>query len=163
MLNTLEILGLTLALAHFTTPLAYYTYAKLKWLKKPWNLGVDENYKPKVTVIIPTYNEAKFIKKKLDNIYEQDYPKELMEIIVVDSASTDGTPRLVEEWAREHPEVSIRLLEEPIRRGMNPALNYALKHLPSDTEIVVFTDADSFWPSRALKEIVKYFADPVVG
>ncbi|MEM0001026.1 MAG: glycosyltransferase [Desulfurococcaceae archaeon] len=108
MLNTLEILGLTLALAHFTVPLAYYAYAKLKWLKKPWNLGVDENYKPKVTVIIPTYNEAKFIEKKLDNVYEQDYPKELVEILVVDSASTDGTPRLVEEWSRRHNDVMLR-------------------------------------------------------
>ncbi|MEM1797561.1 MAG: glycosyltransferase [Zestosphaera sp.] len=163
MLNALEVLGLTLALAHFTVPLAYYAYAKLKWFERPWDLSIDENYKPKVTIIIPTYNESKLIEKKLDNIYEQDYPKELMEIVVVDSASTDGTPRLVEEWAREHPEVSVRLLEEPIRRGMNPALNFALKHVPGDTEIVVFTDADSFWPSRALKEIVKYFADPVVG
>ncbi|MEM4489395.1 MAG: hypothetical protein QXK88_11505 [Desulfurococcaceae archaeon] len=77
MLNTLEVLGLVLALVHFTIPLAYYTYAKLKWLRRPWNLSVDENYKPKVTVIIPTYNESKLIEKKLDNVYMQDYPRGL--------------------------------------------------------------------------------------
>ncbi len=91
MLIALEVLGLTLALAHFTVPLAYYAYARLKWLKRPWDLSIDENYKPKVTVIIPTYNESKLIEKKLDNIYEQDYPKELMEIVAVDSASTERT------------------------------------------------------------------------
>ncbi|MEM4037663.1 MAG: glycosyltransferase family 2 protein [Desulfurococcaceae archaeon] len=161
MLNTLEILGLTLALAHFTVPLAYYAYAKLKWLKKPWNLGVDENYKPKVTVIIPTYNEAKFIEKKLDNVYEQDYPRELVEIVVVDSASTDGTPRLVEEWFRRHNDVKLRLVIENERRGKASALNNALKHVNS--EIVVITDVDALWPRDALTKTVRWLSDPSVG
>ena len=42
-----------------------------------------------MTIIVPTYNEAGLIESKLDNIFEQDYPKDLMSIIVVDSASTD--------------------------------------------------------------------------
>ncbi|MEM1510004.1 MAG: glycosyltransferase [Thermofilaceae archaeon] len=98
----LETLAIILATTHFMIPLTYYLHAKTRWLPKPWDLKVDENYKPKVTVIIPTYNESKLIKEKLNNIYEQDYPKELIEIVVIDSASTDGTPKLVKEWASRH-------------------------------------------------------------
>ncbi|MEM4717504.1 MAG: glycosyltransferase family 2 protein [Desulfurococcaceae archaeon] len=161
MLNTLEVLGLVLALIHFTTPLAYYAYAKLKWLKKPWNLSVDENYKPKVTVIIPTYNEAKFIVKKLDNIYEQDYPRELVEIVVVDSASTDETPRLVEEWASRYKDVKLKLIIENERKGKAHALNNALRH--TSGEVVVIADADALWPRDALSKVVKWLLDPSVG
>ena len=87
--------AVALALLHFGTPLAYYAYLKAKWLGRPWNVRRDPGYKPKVTVIVPTYNEAKFILKKLDDIYSQDYPRNLVEVIVIDSASTDGTPQLV--------------------------------------------------------------------
>jgi cellulose synthase/poly-beta-1,6-N-acetylglucosamine synthase-like glycosyltransferase len=93
--------ALALALTHFATPLAYYTYLKINWLNKPWNINRDPNYKPKVSVIVPTYNEAKFIEKKLEDIARQNYPKELLEIIVIDSASTDGTAELARRWARE--------------------------------------------------------------
>ncbi|MEM0066687.1 MAG: glycosyltransferase family 2 protein [Sulfolobales archaeon] len=161
MLNALEVLGLALALVHFTVPLAYYAYAKLRWLKRPWDLSIDENYKPKVTVIIPTYNESKLIEKKLDNIYEQDYPKELMEIVVVDSASTDGTPRLVEEWASRHKDVELKLVVESERRGKAFALNNALRY--ASGEVVVIADADALWPRDALTKAVKWLSNPLVG
>jgi len=159
----LDLAALTLAAIHFGTPLLYYLYLKSRYLNKPWDIKVDENYKPKVTIIIPTYNEAVFIWNKLDNIYAQDYPKSLMEIIVVDSKSNDKTVDLVKEWAYKHIDVSLRLLEEPKRRGMVPALNYALQHFQVDREIVVFTDVDAFWNADALTSVTKYFADPNIG
>lgn len=159
----LDIVALALITIHFGVPIAYYHYLKKKWFSRPWNIKIDPNYKPKVTIIIPTYNEAEFIEKKLDNIYEQDYPRDKVEVILVDSASTDGTPQLINRWKHRHPELKLRLLEEPVRRGMNPALNYALKHVLQDIEIVIFTDADAFWEKDTLKQVVKYFADPEVG
>jgi len=159
----LDAIGLALATIHFGIPLAYYWYLKKRWLPKPWNLNRDPSYTPKVTIIIPTYRESEYIEKKLDNLYQQDYPRDKVEVIVVDSASDDGTPELVKKWAKNHPEFKLTLLEEPIRRGMVLALNYALKHVSKDSEIVVFTDADSFWEPSTLKHVVKYFADPSVG
>lgn len=159
----LELVAVALATIHFGVPLVYYWYLKARWLNKPWNIEVDPNYKPEVSIIIPTYNEAELIEKKLDNIYEQDYPRDRVEIVVVDSASTDGTPEKVRDWSRRHPDLRLVLLEEPIRRGMVPALNYALKNVSSGTGIVVFTDVDAFLPRDGLRQIVKYFADEKVG
>ena len=156
------ITALVLAVVHFGTPLAYYWYAKTRWLPKPWNIRVDGNYRPKVTVIVPTYNEAGFIENKLDNIYEQEYPRDRLETIVIDSASDDGTPELVRKWASGHPNINLKLIEEAERRGKARALNLALKQAHGD--IVIIADADAWWSSRdALKEVVKWFADPVVG
>jgi len=45
------------------------------WLNKPWNIKRDPGYKPKVTIIVPTYNEAGPIESKLDDLARQDYPR----------------------------------------------------------------------------------------
>ncbi|MEM2184999.1 MAG: glycosyltransferase, partial [Candidatus Methanomethylicia archaeon] len=94
----LELSALALAGIHFGVPPVYYWYAKAKWLSKPWDIRIDPSYRPKVTVVIPTYNEAKLIEAKLDNVTAQVYPKDGIEVLVIDSASTDGTAEVVERW-----------------------------------------------------------------
>jgi len=157
----MDLLAIALAGVHFALPLAYYLYAKARWLPKPWNLKFDENYRPKVTIILPTYNEAKLIEARLDNLYGQDYPKNLMEIIVIDSNSNDGTPEIVERWAKQHSELTLKLIREEARRGKAHALNHALKY--ANGEIIVIADADAFWPSDALSKAVMILSDPSIG
>jgi len=160
----LDFLALGLAAIHFGVPLTYYLYLRKRWLPKPWDIRWDPGYAPKVAVIVPTYNEAELIEGKLDNIYGQDYPRDRLEVIVVDSASTDGTPERMRRWAERHPDIRLILVEEPVRRGKAYALNEALKRVPPDAEVVVITDADSLWPSTStLAEAVKWFAGPSVG
>ena len=157
----IELLALTLASIHFGTPLLYYYHLKRRYLNKPWNIKTDENYKPKVTIIVPTYNEAKLIEKKLDNIYEQEYPRDKLEVIVIDSASTDGTPELVKKWIEKHADLNLKLIVENERKGKAFALNNALRHATG--EIVIMTDVDSLWPSNALSKTLKWFADQTTG
>jgi len=164
LIRPLDFPALGLAAIHFGVPLAYYLYLRKRWLPKPWDVRRDPGYAPKVAVVVPTYNEAELIEGKLDNIYGQDYPRDRLEIIVVDSASTDGTPERVRRWTEKHPDARLILVEEPARRGKAYALNEALKHVSPDAEIVVVTDADSLWPSTStLVEAVKWFADPSIG
>jgi len=158
-----ELVVLTLAGIHFGVPLGYYSYLKRKWLRRSWNIKVDERFRAKLTVMIPTYNEADIIRAKLDNLYSQEYPRPLVEAIVIDSASEDGTAAIVEEWSREHSDMSLSLIKDRERRGMVPSLNQALKSCPISGNIVLFTDADAIWNSCALRDTVKYFADPNVG
>lgn len=155
-------LAVVLAAIHFGIPLSYYWFAKRKWLPMPWNLIIDEGYHPSVSIIVPTYNEAQLIETKLENVHEQEYPRDKMEIIVIDSGSDDGTLRKAEEWARVHKDLKTRLISEPERRGKARALNKALEYAKGD--IIVMTDADSLWSSKdTLKNALKWFSDPKVG
>jgi cellulose synthase/poly-beta-1,6-N-acetylglucosamine synthase-like glycosyltransferase len=153
-------MAIVLALLHLSFPPLYYLYLRGEWLGKPWDLRRDPGYRPKVTIVVPTYNEAGLIRRKLDNIASQDYPKELVEIIVVDSASSDGTLSVVREWMENHRDLKVVLIEEGVRRGKAYSLNNVLRL--TSGEIVVITDADSLWMSRdALANALSWFSDPV--
>lgn len=158
-----DMAGVLLLLAHFTVPVGYFLYVKKCQMKRGWDLRIDINYRPNIAIVIPTYNEEKIIEQKLDNVYVQDYPKDKITLIVVDSASQDRTVDKVRKWMLNKPGMPIMIIEEHTRRGLNPALNYALRHIPDSVEIVIFTDADSFWRTDALGNVIKYFADPQVG
>lgn len=67
-----------------------------------------------VSVIIPCYNEERFIGKALENLAGQ-YPREYYEIIVVDGMSEDHTRQVVLEFQQSHPDLSIQLLDNPAR------------------------------------------------
>lgn len=156
----LGLAALVLGLTHFTVPLSYYEYLK-GFLKKPWGLKIDEEYSPSLSVIVPTYNESAIIEGRLEDIKNQSYSVEKLDIVVVDSASVDSTVDVVREWISRNPDVGVELVEEPVRKGKASALNTGLKHVNGD--IVVLADADSLWDRFALREALKYFSDPSVG
>ena len=81
---------LVLVAVHFGAPLAYYVETK-RWLKRLWDMKRDLQHTPTVIVAILTYNEAKHVEDKLEDIYRHGHPRDRLEIIVADSASTDGT------------------------------------------------------------------------
>lgn len=93
------------------------------WLMKPWNVGFDSNYEPRITVIISTHNEAELIEGKLENVFSQDYSPELLEILIVDS-STDGIAEKALGWAKARG-FEVKVLREPFRRSKTRALKTA--------------------------------------
>ncbi|GAB6948044.1 glycosyltransferase [Vulcanisaeta sp. JCM 16161] len=156
-------LGITFIVAHFLMPGIYYIMA-VRWLRSSnevghkVGLGIDP---PFVSVIVPTYNEAGVIIQKLNNIYSQDYPKDRLEVLIVDSGSTDGTVELVHEWIKGHEDVNVRVIEEGIRMGKAHALNTALKYARGD--IIVVTDADSLWLPDSLRNAIAWLMSNGVG
>jgi len=128
---------------------------------KPWRLKIDRNYLPKVTILVPTYNESDVIHFKLENLRKLDYPKEFLQIIIVDSNSNDNTVNVVDDFAQRHPELKIEVLKENKRAGKSAALNSALSHAKG--ELIVVSDADCFYPSDILRKSVPYMSDPKVG
>ena len=62
-------------------------------------------HKKSVSVIIPAYNQGKFIAEAIESVLAQDYPQEQIEIIVVDDGSTDGT----REWLMSVQDARIRV------------------------------------------------------
>ena len=157
----IEVIALILVLLHFTIPLTYYWYAKTVWLNRPWNVKRNNDSKPFVSIIIPTYNEASVILERLENIRKQDYPVDRYEIIVVDSASEDETAKLVKTWASMHSEIKLKLIGEPYRFGKAYALNNGLHY--ASGEVVVIADADSMWFENSLSKTVEWIMDPSIG
>ena len=128
---------------------------------RPWRLRIDKNYKPKVSILVPTYNESDVIRFKLENLSKIDYPRDLTQIIVVDSNSDDHTVDIVNDFVRQRPEMGIEVLVESERNGKSAALNLALKRCRGD--VVIVSDADCFWPSDVLRKTLPFLADPYVG
>jgi len=79
---------------------------------------------PFVSVIIPMRNEEASIGACLEAVLAQDYPPDLLEVLVVDGDSDDGSAALIERYARDSGRV--RLLHNP-RRIVPPALNAAIR------------------------------------
>lgn len=112
---------------------------------------------PRVTLVIAAYNEEKVIAEKLVNSLALDYPREKLEILVVSDGSTDRTHALASGFAPR----GVIAIHEPARRGKTAALNRAVSRARG--EIVLFSDANSFYRADAVRRIVRPFADPEVG
>ncbi len=112
---------------------------------------------PRVTVIVTAFNEERGIRAKLDNLASQDYPRELMDILVASDGSTDTTDAIV----RSYPDARVRLLRVEGRMGKTACQNQAVTHSRGD--IVVFTDATTEIEPHSLRRMARNFADPKVG
>ena len=157
----LLLIVLALLTALLAPPLIYYAWMKSK-TRKSWGLMINSSYQPKVTLIIPTYNEASVIGKKLENTQQIDYPEDKLQVILVDSASTDDTLGVCERFLEKNSlPFPIKLLHEEKRMGKSHALNKALEY--AEGEIIAISDADSFWEPDSLRKIVPFFSDPSVG
>ena len=109
--------------------------------------GRPAGWAPRVSVIVPAYNEEELLADGLDSLLAQDYAGEL-EIVVVDNASTDTTG----EIARAK---GVRVVEEP-RRGYGRALRRGFA--AGTGEILACTDADTVVPRDWVRRIVETYA-----
>lgn len=110
---------------------------------------------PPITLFITAWNEEKVIDAKMNNTLSLNYPKEKLTIMWVTDGSTDST----NDKLSKYPEVSVHY--RPERLGKTAAMNRGIGFV--DTDIVVFTDANTFLNTDALKIIVSRFSDPKVG
>lgn len=116
----------------------------------------------KVSVIIPTRNEERFIENTIQSILDQDYPTEKLEIIIADGRSDDATRDLITPFTQQYP--NIKLIDNP-EQIVPFALNYAIEQ--STGEVIIRLDAHSVYPnnyiSRLVEELFLNDADNVGG
>jgi biofilm PGA synthesis N-glycosyltransferase PgaC len=108
---------------------------------------------PAVTVIVPCWNEEKTVAGTLRSLLALDYPKDKIQIMVVDDGSTDGTAKAVEEF-KDVPNIQFFRKENG---GKHTAMNLGIAK--TTTEFVGCLDADSFVTPSALKRMIPYFDD----
>ncbi|MDI6689899.1 MAG: glycosyltransferase [Actinomycetota bacterium] len=113
------------------------------------------NHNPRVSILVPAYNEEKVIGNCINWLLQTTYPN--YEIIVVDDGSTDGTADEVLKFAH-YPEV--KLIRKP-NGGKASALNEGIRN--SDGEILVMMDADTKFEPNTVGELVRHFKDPKIG
>jgi cellulose synthase/poly-beta-1,6-N-acetylglucosamine synthase-like glycosyltransferase len=123
----------------------------------PRNHRSQEGFLPSITILISAYNEATVIGDKIENTLRLDYPKSLLEIIVVSDCSSDGTDKIVSEYAAR----GVRLIRQNVRRGKSCGLNLAVSQARG--EVVVFSDANAMYRCDALQNFARHFADPKIG
>lgn len=100
---------------------------------------------PFITIVMPVYNEARFIEQTLGQLLAQDYPAERFEILVVDGMSTDETRRIVDNLSKQHRH--IHLLDNPKRKS-SAGRNIGFKTGKGDYFLVV--DGHCFIPDNRL-------------
>lgn len=110
---------------------------------------------PTCTVVIAAYNEEDFIAEKIRNTLSLSYPDDKLKFLIVTDGSNDRTPDIV----RQYPQ--IQLMHEPERRGKIAAMHRAVGQV--NTDIIVFTDANTILNKDALKNIGRHYFDETTG
>ena len=91
---------------------------------------------PQVTVILPTWNRAKWLRTSIESVLSQTFHD--FELIVVDDSSTDSTGKILESYSRK---IRTILLHENL--GVSAARNTAI--VQSDSKWIAFLDSDDYW------------------
>ncbi len=111
---------------------------------------------PKYSLIVPTKNEESVIRRCLDGILNIDYPKDKLQVIIVDGNSSDTTCKICNEYQQKYPAL-FKLICEQTTSGKPAALNLALTYTTGD--IVAVFDADSLPEKDVLTKVTSYFND----
>ena len=101
--------------------------------------------KPLISVIMPVYNEEKTVKKAVESVLKQTYRK--IELIIIDDASTDSTPKIVSELAKEDDRIV--MLRNSVNRGITYSLNRGLRK--ASGKYIARIDGDDWYHPRKLE------------
>ncbi|PKM91890.1 MAG: hypothetical protein CVU81_03450 [Euryarchaeota archaeon HGW-Euryarchaeota-1] len=113
---------------------------------------------PRVSVLTPVFNEEKTITATLDSIIALHYPKDLLEVIVINDGSTDGTRAIAERYAQHYNYIKVL---NKTNSGKADSLNRGIKIAKG--EFFVVLDADSYIHPEAIYKSIGFFSDVTHG
>ena len=150
-LYSLFIIGIILSVSRM------FIMGLLAWLQKRKEKKADPSIvQPRVSIIIPAYNEEVNAERTVNSLLQQDYPN--LDIVFVDDGSTDNTFTEVKEAFVNIPNVKVYT---KINGGKASALNYGVNI--ADSDFVICIDADTQLKNDAVSELMKKFTDERVG
>lgn len=130
-------------------------------IKRIFKIGrkkqIIADYEPEVTLFVAAYNEKDYVREKLKNSFELDYPKDKVKQVWVTDGSDDGTPDILKEYSN----LGIEVYHEDARGGKIGAMNRGMQFVKSP--IVIFSDGNTMLGKESIQRIVNLFSDPKVG
>src|SRR5437016_1143347 len=148
--------------------LAYFAYATPVimvgvWRYKKHGFAAEEPGEdwdpPNVSILVPVKNEDRVDGRLLDAITKLDYPRENLEVVVVEDGSRDRTLEICNNFSRQHPWIKVFHRDASIGKG--DALNFGFNK--SIGEVIATFDADDIPEPLAITKALRYFNDPKVG
>ncbi|MEM7550922.1 MAG: glycosyltransferase family 2 protein [Bacteroidota bacterium] len=137
-------------------PMVLFTFVFIKRKLKKSKKEVFEHHElPETTLIVPCFNEADYIRDKIDNTLLLKYPEGRLTIFFVTDGSTDESMDII----KGHPEIILHHSDE--RKGKNAAVNRVMEYVKTPT--VIFCDANTLLNEDAIVNIVRHYKDPKVG
>ena len=162
MLDILALLQVSAAIIGIG-PFVFHWMRMKKNSKKSMAIPPEPSSWPSLTIVLPVWNEEMVIKNKLEDLTIQDYPKDKMEILVIDSDSSDSTMEIFHKWKSDSSHgVKVKSIQMPSRLGKSAAINRILVE-PLNTDAIVITDADALLAEGALRRIGRWLSNPNIG
>ena len=112
---------------------------------------------PMVSILIPVYSEESVIVRRINNIFESTYPRNKLEVVVIDSGSPDKTRSEIYSNFQN----KVTLITEDERKGKAHAINLGLEICKGD--IVILTDGTALYDRETILELVNSFKDASIG
>ncbi len=124
---------------------------------KLWKVVRREDYSPLVSVVVPNFNHAPFLRQRLDTVYNQTYKN--FEVILLDDASTDNSVEILREYQRLHSNTRL-LLNDTNSGGVFNQWRKGIEAARGD--LIWIAESDDFSAENFLAELVPAFADDAV-
>ena len=112
-------------------------------------------FEPDITLVIPCFNEADILIEKINNCTQLDYPTAKLTLVFITDGSSDNSIKVLQQYP------FIKILHENRRAGKTAAENRAMLFV--NTPFVIFSDANTMLNKEAVRNIVKHFANDMVG
>ena len=162
MLDILALIQISFAFIGIS-PFLFY-WIKMKNLsQQPMKIPPVPEIWPSLTIVLPVRNEEIVLRKKLENLENQEYPIDKIELIVLDSNSHDSTLEILEEWESSRKSkftLSTIIMDEYL--GKSAAINRILEET-FESDVMVITDADALLAPDSLKRIGRWLSDEKIG
>ncbi|MGX5681466.1 glycosyltransferase [Schumannella luteola] len=122
-------------------------------------------YLPRVTVVVPAWNEGAVIGASVDRLMSLEYPTDRLRVFVVDDASTDDTPAVVRSKEQQYPGRVVHLRREKGGEGKAHTLNFGIRRALEDDwmQALLIMDADVIYLPDSLRRMTRHLGDPQVG
>jgi len=139
-----------------------FTISVLRSLKKSHFKRQVSSFQPTVSILIPASNEEKVIGRLLKRITNFTYPKEKLQVIVIDDASNDRTGEIADDFKNKYPFVEVVHRSVNVgRKGKASAMNHGFESVKND--VVLCFDADYYPQNDIVENLIQVFDDPKVG